>query len=82
MAPTHSVTACEPREMPRSEGCTPRASQLCRYTSLMMAEDEAINSDDTVEMEAAIGPMMATPAAQDGSVFAMARGMMLSTLEP
>ena len=48
----------------------------------MMAEDEAINSDDTVEMEAAIGPMMATPAAQDGSVCAMARGMILSTLEP
>ena len=48
----------------------------------MMAEDEAISSDDTVEIEAAIGPMIATPAAQDGSVCAMARGMMLSTLDP
>ena len=82
MTPTTSVTSCEPRAMPRSEGCLPRCSHECRYTSLMMADDEAMSSDDTVEMDAAMGPMMATPASQAGSVCAMACGMMLSTLAP
>ena len=47
-----------------------------------MAEDEAMSRDDTVEIDAAIGPMMATPASQGGSVCAMACGMILSTLPP
>ena len=41
-----------------------------------------MSSEDTVEMEAATGPMMAMPASTGGSVREMASGMMLSTLPP
>ena len=42
---------------------------------MIIAEDEAMSRDDTVEIDAAIGPMMATPASQGGSVCAMACAM-------
>ena len=47
-----------------------------------MEEDELMSSEDTVEMEAAIGPMMAMPASHGGRHCAMAIGMMLSTDPP
>ncbi len=48
----------------------------------MMAEDDEMSSDDTVEMDAATGPMMAMPANAGGSEAVMTVGMMLSTLPP
>ena len=60
----------------------PRRSQADKHTSLTMAEAEEMSSDDTVEMEAATGPTMATPARSGGSDSTMTAGMMLSTLPP
>ena len=65
-----------------SRTAMPRDSQACRHTSLIMADDEEMSSEDTVEMEAATGPMMATPASTGGSDSTITLGMMLSTLPP
>ena len=46
------------------------------------AEDDEISSEDTVEMEAATGPMMAMPASPGRNVREMASGLMLATLPP
>ena len=52
----------------------------CIQRSLTMEEEAVISSEDTVEMEAAMGPTMATPASTGGRQLAMAGGMMPSTL--
>ena len=52
------------------------------YMSLMMDEDELISSEETVEIDAAIGPTIAMPASQAGRVSMIAMGMMLSTEPP
>lgn len=48
----------------------------------MIEEDEKINSDATVEIEAATGPIIATPANQGGNDYTIASGIILSTLLP
>lgn len=47
-----------------------------------MDDELAMSRLDTVEMLAAIGPMMATLASHGGKLSTMAEGMMLSTLPP
>ena len=49
----------------------------------MMAEDDEMSSDDTVEMDAATGPMMAMPANAGGTLAycaAMAAGFKVADL--
>ena len=60
----------------------PFTSARCSHRSLTIAEEEAISSEETVEMDAAMGPIIAMPASHGGNVCAMAMGMILSTLPP
>ena len=62
--------------------CSSRLSLMFMYTSLTIEEDEESSSEDTVEMVAAIGPMIMTPAQKGVRLCTMAIGMMLSTLLP
>lgn len=49
---------------------------------LMIAEEEASSREDTVEIVAAIGPMMVMPAQKGSMVPMIVSGVMLSTLPP
>ena len=60
----------------------PLFSRWRMYTSLMMEEEEVSSRDETVEMVAAIGPMITTPAQKGLMTLIMVRGIMLSTLLP
>ena len=81
-APIASVLIWLERDTACSVITVPRCAARCSHKSLMMADDDAMSSEDTVEMDAAMGPMMAMPASQGGSVCTMACGMMLSMLLP
>ena len=59
-----------------------RLEHSCIYTSLMIAEEEASSREDTVEIVAAIGPMMVMPAQKGSMVPMIVSGVMLSTLPP
>ena len=82
ITPMPNVAIWLKRETCASFTSTPFSSARCSHRSLTIAEEEAISSDETVEMDAAIGPTIAIPASHGGSVWAMAIGMMLSTLPP
>ena len=80
--PTPNVTAWLETATRLSAGRFPVFSQCRRYTSFTMAEEDEIKSDETVEIDAAMGPMMAAPAKTGGNVPTMDSGMILSTLPP
>ena len=50
--------------------------------SLMMEDVAVSNREETVEIDAAIGPMMVMPATSGDRERTIANGMMLSTLPP
>ena len=79
--PMPNVATWLKRETLSSRTSAPFCSARCSHRSLMIAEEDAISSDETVEMDAAMGPTIAMPASHGGSVCAMAMGMMLSTLD-
>ena len=80
--PTPRVNSCERRATAISGTGRPDASRRCIHTSFTMELDALIKSELTVEMDAAKGPMMATPASAGGRLCTMAAGMMLSTEPP
>ena len=62
-----------------NEGLQANWREYCKGT---VTEDEAMSSEDTVEIDAATGPTIATPASHGGRVSTMVRGIILSTLPP